>query len=185
MTAFFQILSNSSFIYKTVQQRIWKQTALNLFQGTGLPYTLRIAVPTELSTAPRRRVRKWRYSSTILDLGTRWRWVVSFTSRQIYPRGNSLWVGPRAGLDIMQPAASQYIDWVIPAPCPQSLLKSAKALTHDGFSLGRHSKPKHPEWEPRHVRYLQVTNLSRTHKQEAVNAAEMCLRLCASFPTPS
>jgi hypothetical protein len=32
---------------------------------------------------------EWRYSSTILDLGTRWRWVVSFMPRSLYPRGNS------------------------------------------------------------------------------------------------
>jgi hypothetical protein len=31
---------------------------------------------------------EWRYSSIILDLGTRWRWVVSFTYRPLYPRGN-------------------------------------------------------------------------------------------------
>jgi hypothetical protein len=29
---------------------------------------------------------EWRYSSTILDLGTRWRWVVSFTDRPLHPR---------------------------------------------------------------------------------------------------
>jgi hypothetical protein len=41
-----------------------------------------------------------------LDLGTSWRWVVSFTPRPLYPRGKSHsthwiggWVGPRAGLD--------------------------------------------------------------------------------------
>jgi hypothetical protein len=27
----------------------------------------------------------------ILDLGTRWRWVVSFTSRPLYPQGKSPW----------------------------------------------------------------------------------------------
>jgi hypothetical protein len=27
----------------------------------------------------------------ILDLGTRWRWVVSFTPRPLYPRGKSPW----------------------------------------------------------------------------------------------
>jgi hypothetical protein len=27
----------------------------------------------------------------ILDLGTRWTWVVSFTSRQLYPQGKSRW----------------------------------------------------------------------------------------------
>jgi hypothetical protein len=31
---------------------------------------------------------KWRYSSTILDLGNRWEWVVSFTLQPLYPRGN-------------------------------------------------------------------------------------------------
>jgi hypothetical protein len=42
----------------------------------------------------------------ILDFGTRWRWVVSFTPRPIYPRERTpgthwigVWVGPRAGLD--------------------------------------------------------------------------------------
>jgi hypothetical protein len=30
----------------------------------------------------------WRYSSTILGLGTRWRWVVSFTLWPLYSRGN-------------------------------------------------------------------------------------------------
>jgi hypothetical protein len=29
---------------------------------------------------------EWRYSSNILDLGTRWRCVVSFTPRSLYPR---------------------------------------------------------------------------------------------------
>jgi hypothetical protein len=36
---------------------------------------------------PRRHMGEWRYSSTFLDLGTRWRWVVSFTSLPLYPRG--------------------------------------------------------------------------------------------------
>jgi hypothetical protein len=49
-----------------------------------------------------------RYSSIILDLGTIW-WLVSFTPRPLYLRGNSPrshltggWVGPRAGLDAAQ-----------------------------------------------------------------------------------
>jgi hypothetical protein len=32
---------------------------------------------------------EWRYSSTILDLGTRWRLVVSFTPMPLYPLGYS------------------------------------------------------------------------------------------------
>jgi hypothetical protein len=40
----------------------------------------------------------------ILDLGTRWRWVVNFTPRPLYPQGKSLWYtlnrrlgGPKRG----------------------------------------------------------------------------------------
>jgi hypothetical protein len=32
---------------------------------------------------------EWRYSSTIPDLSTKWRWVASFTSQPIYPWGKS------------------------------------------------------------------------------------------------
>jgi hypothetical protein len=38
----------------------------------------------------------------ILDLGTRWRWVVNFTPWPLYPRErapSTHWIGPRAGLD--------------------------------------------------------------------------------------
>jgi hypothetical protein len=38
-----------------------------------------------LDTTPWRRMGQWRYSLTILDLGTRWGWVVSFTSRKTAP----------------------------------------------------------------------------------------------------
>jgi hypothetical protein len=58
----------------------------------------------------KRYMGEWRYSSTVLDIGTRWRWVVSFTPRPLYPRGNppppflgTHWIGGwvclRAGLD--------------------------------------------------------------------------------------
>jgi hypothetical protein len=49
---------------------------------------------------------EWRYSFTFLDLGTRWRRVVSFTFRSFYTRGISLGIycigglmGLEAGLD--------------------------------------------------------------------------------------
>jgi hypothetical protein len=44
---------------------------------------------------PWRRMGEWRYSSTILDLGTRWRREVSFTPQPLYLRGNF----PRYPLD--------------------------------------------------------------------------------------
>jgi hypothetical protein len=40
----------------------------------------------QLSTTSSRCMENWSYSSTILDLYTRWRWVVSFTPRLLYPR---------------------------------------------------------------------------------------------------
>jgi hypothetical protein len=55
------------------------------------------------STMPWRHMGEWRYSSTILDLGTRWRWVVSFMPQPLsvgeiapqYPldRGPQNWSG--------------------------------------------------------------------------------------------
>jgi hypothetical protein len=91
---------------------------------------------------PWRHVREWRYSSTILDLCTRWRWVVSFTLRPLYILGNNLWCpldrrlcGPqsRSGrcaeenslaptwnwTQTLQPVARLYTDWAIPAPIKQ------------------------------------------------------------------
>jgi hypothetical protein len=44
----------------------------------------------KLSGMPWRRMGEWRYSFTILDLDTRWRWVVSFTPRPLYPQGISV-----------------------------------------------------------------------------------------------
>jgi hypothetical protein len=48
---------------------------------------------------------EWTYISTILHLGSRWRWMVSFRSRSLYRRENPPvpfglgTVGPLAGLD--------------------------------------------------------------------------------------
>jgi hypothetical protein len=51
----------------------------------------------------------WRYISTLLDLGTRWREVVNFTTRPLYTREKSLdthwirgWPGPTADLDVVE-----------------------------------------------------------------------------------
>jgi hypothetical protein len=43
-----------------------------------------------LSTIPWRHMRVWRYPSTIIDLGTRWKRMISFTPRPLYPHGNRL-----------------------------------------------------------------------------------------------
>jgi hypothetical protein len=54
-----------------------------------------VTVLNLLSSMPWRHMGKWRCSSTILDLGTRWRWVVSFTLRPPYLWGK----GPQYPLD--------------------------------------------------------------------------------------
>jgi hypothetical protein len=80
------------------------------------------------------------------DLGARRGWVVSTTPRPLYPQERpgihctGGWVGPRAGLDVcekshpppgfdprtVQPVASRYTDWAIPAPifyCSSQIFK--------------------------------------------------------------
>jgi hypothetical protein len=52
----------------------------------------KIPVLNYLSTMPWRHMGEWRYSCTILlDLGTRWRWVISFTPQPLYPWGKRSW----------------------------------------------------------------------------------------------
>jgi hypothetical protein len=57
-----------------------------------------------LSTTPWRRVGEWRYNFNILNLGTRRRWVVSFTPWALYPRETvpgTHWTGRRDGMNIL------------------------------------------------------------------------------------
>jgi hypothetical protein len=78
---------------------------------------------------------EWMYRSTILDLGTSWRWVVCFTPWPLYPHYPLLGdrVGPRISLDDMErrksyvyqdsnsdplavlPVASRCTDWAVVA----------------------------------------------------------------------
>jgi hypothetical protein len=51
-----------------------------------------VSVLDQLSITPLRRMGGWRYSSTLLDLGTRWSWVVSFTLWLLYTTGQELFV---------------------------------------------------------------------------------------------
>jgi hypothetical protein len=64
----FQIPPNSVFIYHQVKYKVFP-------------------VLNWLSIKPWRRMGEWRYSFTILDLGTRRRWVVSFKSRALHLGG--------------------------------------------------------------------------------------------------
>jgi hypothetical protein len=105
---------------------------------------------------PGRRLREWRYSSTVLDHGTRWRRVVSFTIRPLHsdegaPSTHWLggWVGSRASLDAMEkrkiscpmpgtePQPSKlvdcrYTDCAIPAPTATLRILLRVWVTFDG-----------------------------------------------------
>jgi hypothetical protein len=78
---------------------------------------------------------EWRYSSTILDLETRWRWKVSFMPRPLYPRGNSPqyhciwgWVGPRSDLDAVKRK-------ILPLPGIEPRFLSCPALSPSWYRL--------------------------------------------------
>jgi hypothetical protein len=49
----------------------------------------KVPVSNYLSTTPWRRMAEWRYSSTVLDLGTRWRLVVGFKPLPLNLQGKS------------------------------------------------------------------------------------------------
>jgi hypothetical protein len=109
-----------------------------------------VLVFNSLSAMPWKPMSEWRYSSIILDLGTRRRWVVSFMPRPLYPRGKIPathpiwgWVGPGAGLDAVEKRNTSYPcrelnpgcparrhrDWAIPTP-GNTLLISSYQMTH-------------------------------------------------------
>jgi hypothetical protein len=114
-----------------------------------------ISLPSALKTETVKKVKQslytpWRrlggeevYLLLILDLGTRWGWVVSVRPRSRFTPGESTpgthctggWVGPRAGLDtedrgkilcprrgsdpdrpVVQPVVRHYTAWANPAP---------------------------------------------------------------------
>jgi hypothetical protein len=65
-----------------------------------------------------------RYSSIILDLGPRWRSMVSSTPMSLYPQGRSPgthWVGPRACLGAVEKIKG--IHWQESNSCPQSVAR--------------------------------------------------------------
>jgi hypothetical protein len=98
---------------------------------------------------------EWRYRFIILNLGTRWRWVVSFTPRPLYSRRSPLYLldrslgGPKsrpqrcaekknlasAGnrTPAVQPVSRRYTDWATPVLYSCSVLLFSLAV-RDCFS---------------------------------------------------
>jgi hypothetical protein len=73
----------------------------------------------------------------IFDLDTRWRWVVSFTPRLLYPQGKSPgthwiggWVGPTTVLDeVMEKKNFQPLPGLVP-PIIHQVLKRYTSYCH-------------------------------------------------------
>jgi hypothetical protein len=76
---------------------------LNKMCGTVYEY-IKKPVGLKLSLYSMKMYGRWKYSSTILDLGTNWRRVVSFTPRPLCPRYSlqRVWVGPNFGLHAVE-----------------------------------------------------------------------------------
>jgi hypothetical protein len=85
---------------------------------------------------PWRNMGEWRYSSTILSLGTRWRWVVSFMLQPLQPWGKSSrflldrrlgepqsWAGRYAVEKNLTPARNQTPATLPLVLSPQSVIK--------------------------------------------------------------
>jgi hypothetical protein len=101
---------------------------------------------------------EYRYRSTILDLGTRWKWMISFTPRPLYSQGKSplypldrrlggsqsrygrcriktnllrkLGIETRA----IQPVARRYTDWAITAPLELNIIL-VSSVTDSGWHI--------------------------------------------------
>jgi hypothetical protein len=96
--------------YATLMSGQGKRTGIEVYgatRGQILPkFGTKCKVTGKYSSiSPWRIMREWRYSSTILFLGARWRWVVL----SLNPRGNNpeshfigSWVDPGAGMDPMK-----------------------------------------------------------------------------------
>jgi hypothetical protein len=90
-----------------------------------------VSVLNKLSISIWKLMEERPFNSTILDLGTRWRWVVSFTPRPLYPGGKSPLYPFYRYLDVVEkrkmscpcresnravhPEAHRYTDWAIPS----------------------------------------------------------------------
>jgi hypothetical protein len=109
----------------TVDYQRFGRPHLNLHHRENLKYRMTSACLC-FNSAPRHEgvLKGGGIALRILDLGTRWRWVVSFTPQPLYtkegvPGTHSIggWMGPRAGLDTVKRK--------IPNPCRDSNPRSS------------------------------------------------------------
>jgi hypothetical protein len=100
---------------------------------------------------PWRYIGEWRYSSTILDLDIRSRWVVSFTPRPLYSRGKSPWYpldrrlgGPQSW---SVPCGVEINLLPLPGIEPRTSIPSLYWLSYPGFiDLSKYIKINRLKW---------------------------------------
>jgi hypothetical protein len=122
----------------------WKPSC----EGCVVYFSIRVSpMLNKLSTTPWRSMREWRYSSSILDLSTRRRWMVAWirdTDSGTHWMGS--WVSPRAGLNdvekrkVSAPAvnwtrAVQPVSFSIPTELSRHVQLYHTFLTDAGFDL--------------------------------------------------
>jgi len=99
--------SSSFWLYACFYSRKWSPKGLHVLDTKHSRLSGRCEVPV-LKYVPHHEDVQWNVgiTSRILNVGIRWRWVVSFTPRPLYPAGRTPgthriqgWVGPSAGLD--------------------------------------------------------------------------------------
>jgi hypothetical protein len=130
-----RFLWNQKFITVFTEAHNW---TLHLINGTTHPDILllqegwRWSCPCALTThhAMQAYWGSGGIAPCILNLGTRWRWVVSFTSQQLYPRyplHRDNFTFTLAGIEPQSssPCSRHYTDWAIPA-LDDTLLKDIK-----------------------------------------------------------
>jgi hypothetical protein len=96
---------------------------------------------------PWRRMKEWKYISSILNLGVRWKWVVSFTTLPLYPRANRYpcgWVGSRDNLEVMEERkiVSPYRELNPSSSVFKPVAWLLYRLSYSGLSLRTCSSPK-------------------------------------------
>jgi hypothetical protein len=140
---------------------------------------------------------EWSYDSTIPDFGNRWRWVVSFTTLQLYRRGNSSPYpldrrlgGPqsrsgRCGEEkdlatagnrtpILQPVAYRYSDWAIPRTIWHKHLRAGYRIIETNIEFKRRFDIILASTSLHMIRHLFYTTFDGVRLSELITQTPAC-----------
>jgi hypothetical protein len=125
---------------------------------------------------------EWRYSSTILNLSARWRWVVSFTFLPLYLWGNSFWYPFNRSLVGPQRLSGRYREEEKPYPNRESKLGRPAVSTPTEISKllldCKNTKRKKIQKTKRIGFEAVYTTISSENKRDRHNRVNICLFCC-------